>query len=168
VNKAMQNCQQIITKKDSEIAQISSNEEVAKYLAVATSVKLSTVKLTAAHQENWRKMTTKFAKVDSALAKLEAEKQEQLKKVEAFQQEIACLVEGREKSGKGLYCKIEEVEGDTLVRTMSVYNGISELQKFAPVDIRIKLREQGLSQERVFYSDADSLDWIYKMPEIVE
>ena len=167
VNKAMQTCLQIIKTKDLEIAQISSNEEVAKYLAVASSVKLSTVKLTASHQENWRKMTAKFAKVDNALEKLEAEKLDQQKRVNAFQQEISYLMEGREKSGKGLYCKIAEIVGDTLVRTMSVYNGITELQKIKPVDIKVKLREQGLAQERVFYNDVGSLDWVYKMPELV-
>lgn len=168
VNKAIQSCMQNIKTKDREIEQISSNEEVAKYLAVASSVKLSTVKLTAAHQENWRKMTAKFAKVDNALDKLNADKREQLKRVQAFEQEIAYLMEGREKSGRGLNCKIAEVVGDTLVRAVSVYNGVQELHKIKPVDIKAKLREQGSTLERVFCNDEGDLDWVYKMPELVE
>ena len=167
VNKAIETCMQAIKKKDLEIEQISANEEVAKYLALATSVKLSTVKLTAVHQENWRKMTAKFAKVDNAIERLNAEKREQLKRVQAFQQEITYLTEGREKSGRGLCCIIAEVEGDTLVRTMSVYNGIQELHKIKPVDLKVKLREQGSAADRIFYNDEGSLDWSYKMPEIV-
>ena len=168
VNKAIQSCMQVINKKNQEIELISANEEVAKYLALATSVKLSTVKLTAAHQENWRKMTEKFAKVDNALEKLNTEKSEQTKRIHAFQQEIAYLMEGREKSGRGLFCKIAEFDGDTLVRTVSVYNGIHELHKIKPVDLKVKLREQGSTADRISYSDEGSLDWSYKMPEIVE
>jgi len=166
VNKAILNCKQINVTKDHEITKITSNEEVAKYLALASSVKNSTVKLTAAHQENWRRMTLKFAKIDSALEKLNLEKQDQIKRVQAFQKEIAYLVEGREKTGKGIQCKIPQVIGDTLVRTMSVYDGIHGLHKLNAGEIKVNLREQGLSQDRLFFDDEGSLDWEYKLQEI--
>lgn len=166
VNKAILNCKQIIKTKDLEIDKITSNEEVSKYLAVALSVKQSTVKLTAAHQENWRKMTQKFAKIDNALEKLNLDKQEQIKRAQAFQQEIAYLVEGREKTGKGIQCKINEIIGDTLVRTMSVYDGIHGLHKTGAGEVKLRLREQGLSEDRLFFDEEGSFDWEYKLPEI--
>lgn len=168
LNKAIENCQQIIQMKDQESAQLSSNPEVAKYLALATSIKQSTVKLTEAHQENWKKMTAKFAKIDNALTRLNAEKQEQLKRIQDFQQEIVILAAGREESGKGISCKIDEVVGDTLVRTMTVPNGVSALHKVKSSEIKVRLRENGSAQERVFFDDDGSLDWVYTLPEVVQ
>jgi hypothetical protein len=167
VNKAIFNCKQVIKIKDLEVAKITSNEEVEKYLALAMSVKQSTIKLTAAHQENWRKMTQKFAKIDSAVEKLNIEKQEQIKRAQSFQQEIAYLIEGREKIGKGIQCKILQIMGDTLVRTISVYDGIHGLHKFNANEIKGKLREQGLSQDRLIFNDEGNFDWEYELPEIV-
>jgi hypothetical protein len=166
LNKSIEDCKLVIQKKDQELAQICSNAEVAKYLALASSVKQSSVKLTAAHQENWAKMTAKFAKVDNALDKLNADKQEQLKRIQTAEEEIAYLMEGRALRGKGIYCKISNVAGDTLVRTMAVQNGIPELYKSKPSEIKVKLREQGSAQARLFYSDEGSLDWEYTLPEI--
>jgi len=165
-NKSIEECKLVIQKKDQEVAQICSNAEVAKYLALATSVKQSTVKLTAAHQENWSKMTAKFAKVDNALDRLNAEKQEQLKRIQTALEEIAYLMEGRALSGKGICCKITNVAGDTLVRTMAVQNGIPELNKIKAGEIKAKLREQGSAQARLFFNDEGSLDWEYALPEI--
>jgi hypothetical protein len=168
VNKAIQNCQQIISTKENEVVQISSSGEVAKYLAVAASVKKSTVKLSAAHQENWKKMTDKFAKVDSALVMLNGDIQDQLKRIQSFKQEIVYLVEGRENTGKGIQCQIAEVVGDTLVRTMSVYNGIIGLHRMVPVELKGKLREQASLNEKIFFEDEGSLDWKFKLPEILQ
>jgi hypothetical protein len=163
VRKLVESCQQIVQTKEQESAQISTNPEVAKYLAMATSIKQATVKLTEAQEDNWRKMTSKFAKIDSVLARLSAEKQEQLKRVQICRQEIANLMEGREKIGKGICCKIAEVVGDTLVRTISANIGINELHKIKAAELKIKLRENGTAQERVFFSDEGSVDWEFNL-----
>lgn len=167
VSKAIQSCQQIIKGKENEVAQISSNEEVAKYLALATSIKNATVKLTSAHQENWKKLTDKFAKTDSTLGKLNVEIQDQLKRVQSFRQEIAYLIEGREKTGKGIKCEIDEVVGETLVRTIYVYNGIVGLHRMVAVELKGKLREQASANDKIFFGDEGTFDWEYKLPEIV-
>jgi hypothetical protein len=167
VNKAIVNCSQILKTIDLEIAKITSNEEVAKYLTLALSVKQSTVKLTAAHQENWIKMTHKFSKIDHALEKLNLDKQEQNRSLQAFRQEIEYLIEGREKTGKGIQCKIFQIVGDTLVRTMPVYDGIHGLHKIKADEIKVKLREQGLAQARLLFNDEGNFDWEYRLPEIV-
>jgi hypothetical protein len=86
--------------------------------------------------------------------------------VQAFQPEIAYLMEQREKSVQGIRCNIAEVAGDTLVRGMTVANGIPALHKTKAGEIKLKLREQGTTQDRVFFDDAGSLDWEYKLPEI--
>ena len=166
LNKAIESCQQIVKTKEQESAQISSNPEVAKYLALASNIKQSIVKLTEANQDNWKKMMLKFAKIDSALARLNTEKLDQLKRVQVIQQEMANLLEGRKKTGGGISCKIAQVVGDTLVRSMTGSHGIAELQKLKANDIKLKLRENGSAQERIFLNDTGCVDWEYNLPEI--
>jgi hypothetical protein len=166
VKVAVANCKQIIQAKDHEINQISTNPEVAKYLALATGIKQSTIKLTEANQGNWNLMTAKFSKVDNALAKLSFEKQDQIKRAHALQQEIANLIEGRAKTGHGIACTITEVIGDTLVRTISGSQGVSTLQKLKASEIKTRLRENGQPHERIFFGDSGSLNWVFMLAEI--
>jgi hypothetical protein len=168
VDKAIDDCQKIVAVKELALAEIKADADFAKYLALATNIKLGTVKLTLAHQENWQKMVSKFARPYGMVEKLNAEKQEQLDRMLAFQQEKTYLLAAREKSGIGVCCEISEVVGDTLVRTMVAQNEISEFHNTKISELRILLREQGLQSERIFTNDEGSLDWTYAPPEIVE
>jgi hypothetical protein len=125
------------------------------------------VKLSATQQESWQKMTAKFAKTNNAMDKLMAEKQDMIKNMESFQEEEIYLLQARERSGEGIHCEIKEIVGDTLVRTLVAYNGTSEFVKFSASELRIKLHEQGFSQERVFFGETGNLDWQYALPELV-
>lgn len=166
VNKAIADCKKIIEAREQASAQIKSDAEVAKYLALAANIKRGTVKLTDAHQDNWQKMQARFAKVDAALDKLASDKQEQLDRIQAFQEENAHLFEMRGKSGSGVHCEIEAISGDTLVRSQAAQDGIAEFHNRKISDIKAKLREQGLQKDRVFFNSAGSLDWIYELPEV--
>lgn len=161
VLKAIDDCNKIIASKELEMAQIKSNAEVARYLALATSIRQGAVKLTEAHQENWQAMTAKFSKVDSALAKLNADIKEQQERITALQKENAQLMEAREKSGAGVFCQLNVVTGDTLVRSMVASSGIVEFHKSTIAEIKAKLREQGPQQNRIFSDSAGALDWSY-------
>lgn len=166
VHKAIADCKKIVAAKDQQLSLIKSDAEVAKFLALATSIKQGSVKLTEAHMDNWQKMVAKFAKASSAVDKLDAEKKEQQGREQAFQQELAYLLAAREKSGSGVRCEIGEVTGETLAHTMVVYNGLSEFHKLKADDIRTRLRAQGLPQERIFFNDEGNFDWRYGLPEI--
>lgn len=168
VNTAIENCQKIIAAKDQGIALIVADVEVAKYLALAKSIREGTVKLTDAHKDNWQKMTSKFAKVDNALAKLAAEKQEQLNRIAAFEKENAHLLDMRGKSGTGVHCEIKKVSGDTMVRGLQANHGVSEFQKSKVSEIKIKLREQGSMSDRIFSGARGNLDWNYAVPDVVK
>jgi hypothetical protein len=166
VRRAIIECRQVIAAREQELAQIRADEEVAKYLALEASIAQGSVKLTAVQQDNWRKMTAKFAGHLRAMEMLGKEKQEQSERIVALEQEQKHLMAEREKSGADIHCEIAEVSGDTLVRTMVSFNGVAGLQRIAVNDLRIKLREQGFPLERVFMDSAGSLEWTYALPEI--
>lgn len=168
IGQAIAECKKIIEVKEQDLAQIKSDVEFAKYLTLATNIKQGVVKLTLAHQENWQKMVSRFAKPYSAVEKLNAEKQEQLDRILAFQQEQAYLLEMREKNSLGVHCEISQIVGDTLVRSRLAYNGFSEFHKSTASELRVQLREQGMQSERIFTNDEGSLDWSYELPKIVD
>ncbi len=168
VQKSIEKCEKVIQEKDQEAAKITADPEVAKYLTMAAGIKQSGVTLTEAQQENWNKTAGKFkfAKADTSLARLNADKQDQLKLIHAFRHEIAILTGRREKMGSSIGCTISEVVGNTLVRTLPGTHEILELQKLNGNELKLKLRDNGQAQDRIFFNDEGGLDWKYTLPEI--
>ncbi|HLP97280.1 MAG TPA: flagellar assembly protein A [Sideroxyarcus sp.] len=167
VYKAIDDCNRAIAAKDQAQAQLLADDEFAKFLALAKSIRQGVVKLNAAQQEGWQKMAARFAGNNKALAGLEAEMRVLREHIAALQEELAYLLESRRKSGAGIHCAIKAVAGDTLVRTMVACFGVTELRKMKAVELKLKLREQGAAQERVFFNDEGSLDWSYVLPEMI-
>jgi hypothetical protein len=164
--KSIADCEQAVADKSQQLASIKEDGEVAKYLALAASIETGSVKLNPTQQANWHKMTDRFTATKAAMKKLEAEMREQSQRIVSFGQELAYLIQARERSGEGIDCKIDAVEGDTRVRTMVAYNGTSEFSKMSAAELRAKLREQGFPLEHVFTGDEGSLDWHYELPPI--
>jgi hypothetical protein len=166
VKKAIAECRQIAASKEQELAAIKADESVAQYLALEASIRQGSVKLAPAQQENWQKMMARFADTRRAMDRLKVEKQAQLQRIPVIEQELALLLQAREKSGEGIHCEIAGVVGDTLVRTMIAYHGVSGFQQADANELRIKLREPGFKQEQVFMDSEGSLDWRYELPEV--
>lgn len=160
MGSAIDECNKIVEAKDREIAVLKSDAEFARYLTLATSIRQGKIQLNAAQKDGWQKMTARFASSMSAGGKLNAEKQEQLTRAQAFLQEQAHLLAAREKSSAGICCEITEVAGDTRVQSMIVPSGVAAFQKNS--DIRTRLREQDIKHKRIFADDTGSLKWSYE------
>jgi uncharacterized protein len=166
VRRTIVECRQVIEAREQELAGIRADEEVAKYLALETSIKQGSVKLNTAQQDNWQKMINKFARINRAMDRLNEDIQGQTERIAAFEQELKYLMAARVKCGADIHCEIVEVAGDTRVRTMVTVNGISGFRQITGNDLRIKLREQGFPLEQVFLGDEGGLDWSYQLPEL--
>ncbi len=164
--QALADCQKVIEEKERENAKIRTNPEVAKYLTLQVNIRQGVVKLTEAHLDNWKRMQERFAKVERALAALDADKQVQLEKIKALRDENAHLLEMRGKRSSGICCKLDEVSGDTLVRGIFAQDGLAEFQKISHVEIRNRLRDAAFQKERIFSGSGGELDWHYELPEI--
>jgi hypothetical protein len=164
VRKVSTDCKKIIETKDRELALLKSDPEAAKYFSLAASLQKANAQLNPAQQENWQKITAKFAKAISAAKRLDADKQEQLNRVQASLQEQTRLMEERQKACAGIRCGIIKVAGETMVRSILTQNGIAEFQDGNASKIKSKLREQGLKREQIFTHSTGSLDWSYTAP----
>jgi hypothetical protein len=161
LKEAIDDCNKIIEAKDQELAQLKSDPEFAKYLALAARIRQEKIQLNAAQQDGWQKMTAKFAKVMSAGRQLNLEKQEQLTQVQDFLKKQAELRDVREKTCTGIRCEITEVAGDTTVQSMVTQ--IVAFQQSKASEIRARLREQNVNHKRIFSNDTGSLDWSYEL-----
>lgn len=168
VANAMAAIKKNIELKEREIATIKSDPETAKFLALATSVNQGTVKLTESQMDNWKKMIARFAKINAALERLDADRQDLVNREQAFQQEQTYLQGARASSGNSVRCEIAAVQGETLVRSMVLYNGLSEFRKINLSELKLRLREHGLPKERIFMNENGSLDWRYALPELAQ
>ena len=166
VDRAVADCEKIIKQKEQAAAEVQADAEFAKYLTLATNVKQGVIKLTLAHQENWKKMMSRFARPTGVLEKLNTEIQEQLKRIKTLRQGQENMLKAREKSGSGVRCEIAQVAGDTRVRTLVANAGISEFRRLKAVERKTRLREPGGALERVFSGDEGDLDWTYKVPRV--
>ncbi|MFA6920542.1 MAG: flagellar assembly protein A [Gallionella sp.] len=161
LSKQIGECNKLVAKKDEELVQLKSEPEFAKYLALASSIRQGKIQLNPAQQEGWQKMTAKFAKNMSAGSKLTTGKQEQLKQVQALQQEQELLREAMKQTSAGIRCEITKVAGDTVVRSMVYPNGVAAFQKNKPTEIRTRLREQDARHKRIFSNDSGSVTWSF-------
>lgn len=160
---AIGECNKVVAKKDQELAELKAEPEFAKYLALASSIRQGKIQLNDAQKESWQKMTARFSKQMSAGSRLTAEKQEQLSRVKTHQQEQEALKAELQKTSAGISCEIDEVVGDTVVRSMVYPNGVASFQKNKPVEIRTRLREQDARHKRIFSNDAGSVKWHYEL-----
>jgi hypothetical protein len=166
VDKAVADCEKLIKQKEQAAAEVKADPEFAKYLILATNIKQGAVKLTLAHQENWQKMVSRFARPSGVLEKLNAEIQELLKRIQTLRLGQENMLKAREKSGSGVRCEIGQIEGDTRVRTLVANEGIPEFRRLKAVERKTKLREPGTAMDRVFSGDKGDLDWTYIVPRI--
>jgi hypothetical protein len=164
LDKAVEECNKIIAVKDQELAQLKSEPEFAKYLTLASSIRQGKIQLNDAQKDGWQKMTAKFSKHMTTGGKLSAEKQEQKTRIQALTQEQADLQEERKKSSADICCKIDDVVGETIVRTMIYPSGVAAFQKNQPAVIRARLREQDARHKRLFSNDMGSLSWCFEAP----
>lgn len=162
MSREIQERNQIVEAKNRELAQLKSDPEFAKYLALAASIRQGKIQLNAAQQDSWQKMTTRFAASMSAGSKLTAQKQEQLTQAQAFLQEQAHLLEARDKSSANICCEITEVTGDTRVQSMIVPDGVAGFQEYPAAEIRSRLREHDIKHKRIFSDDSGSLVWNFQ------
>lgn len=150
--------EQAVQAKTREIAATQSDPGFAKYLAIAEKVRAGEIKFSPEQQAGWQKIVSQFAPLVRGTDGL-------MKKCMALEDAIKQWAQARETCGAGEYCKIEEILGETVVRKLSSNHGMSVLRDLPAQELRSKLQELGVAQERIFSGDKGSLDWRFAVPE---
>jgi hypothetical protein len=114
---------------------------------------------TLEQQAGWQQIVSQYAPQIKSTAGL-------VQKCEVLKNSIQQLVQKRATCGAGEYCKIEQVLGETLVRSLNSNQGLSVLRGLSKQELRSKLQELGVAHARIFSSDWGNLDWHFIVPEM--
>jgi hypothetical protein len=162
LKKGIADAQQGIQEKMLRIEQLKSDQEFAKFLALAERIKSGAIKLTQEQAGNWRKLMERHAKAAGELAKLDAEIKALDKSLKESEEELSYTERDRAEMGEGIACVINKVVGQTTGQTMASVNGLEIFGKISGNDIRNILQKSDSSKARIFSSDDGSIDWAFK------
>ncbi len=150
--------EQAIQAKNREIAATQSDPGFAKYLAISEKIRAGTITFTPEQQVGWQKIVSQFAPIMRGSEGL-------AKKCLVLEDAIKRLTQERTACGDaGEHCKIEEILGDTVVRKISSNHGMSLFRKLPQEELRVKLRQLGDAQERIFSDHKGSFEWHFEVP----
>ena len=147
-----------IQTKLREIASTQSDPGFARYLVISEKVRAGTIAFTPEQQAGWQKIVTQFAPIVKGTEGF-------MKKFLAVQEVIKRLTQERTTCCEvGEYCKIAEVLGDTVARKITSNHGMSFFRDLPQQELRNKLQELGVAQERIFSDHKGSFEWHFEVP----
>lgn len=150
--------QQAIQAKNREIAATQSDPGFAKYLAIAEKIRAGEIKFTPEQQAGWQKIVNQFAPIVRGSEGM-------MKKCQVLEEAIKQWTQERATCGAGESCKIETVQGETVVRKVSSNQGMSVFRNLPQQELKAKLQQIGAAQEHIFSDDKGNFDWCFNTPE---
>ena len=153
-----------IETKMREIERIKSDQECAKYFALAEKIRSGAIKLAGEQTGTWQKLVVKNAKVANQVIMLEEKIGELDKSIEVSEEELSCAIHDREGMGEDIFCVIDKVAGQTSGQAMKIENGMDIFGGMSGNDIRSYLQKADSCKSRFFSDDEGAINWKFKKP----
>jgi len=160
ITEAKHNLDQIETAlqaKNREILATQTDPGFARYMTIAEKVRAGTIQFTNEQQEGWKKITEQFAPLVRGTDGL-------IKRHMALADSIKRWEQERASSGGRERCKIEAIQGDTVVRKIFSNQGMSMFTDLPETDVRAQLHHLGVAQDRIFSGEHGNLNWTFSVP----
>lgn len=145
--------------KESNAAQIANQPEVKKFLGLRAKVDAGEIKIAPAQEAGWKTTMVRFASITRQLEKL-IDEIRKLKEEEEYlctQEEKLHLAMTR--AEQAVSCEIMEITGETIVRKrVGPVEGLL-FDTLPPKELRVRLREAGGAEERLYASDSGKFKW---------
>lgn len=148
-----------VAAHDAEQQGMLADTGFKQYLALASTIAKGGAKLSAQHEENWRKAQTSFAPQVRKWQAVQQERAAEQKRVDALRAELTAVADRKLHADDGIGCDIAEVCGDTLVRRMTYQPDQSVVGGRQAREIAAHLREFGAGGDRLFWSAEGSFTW---------
>lgn len=144
---------------DAELQGMLADAGFKQYLALAATIAKGGAKLSAQHEENWRKAQASFAPQVRNWQARQQERGAAQKRVDALRVELDAVADRKLHADDGVACDIAEVCGDTLVRRMAYQPDQSVVGGKQAREIASHLREFGVDGDRLFWNAEGSFSW---------
>ena len=145
--------------KNRELAASQTDPGFAKYLAISEKLRSGAIKFSAEQEVGWQKIVNQYAPLYRGLEGLLKKRQALDDATQHLKRERTACCNVKE------HCKIQTIQGDTLVRKQITNLGILSYKDMQQSELKGKLNEMGAMADRIFSSSKGSLDWQYQAPE---
>ncbi|MFZ2852665.1 MAG: flagellar assembly protein A [Rhodocyclaceae bacterium] len=145
-------------------AALRAQPEVVRYVGIAGKLQRKELNLSAEQQAAWQKMV---AQVTPALRTLK-QMGESIKALEEDSAELVSQAETLQQAEgtacNDIACVIDQINGDTRVRTLAVPLDAPALASLPPKEIRLRLRATDAATASLFSGSSGAFDWRYTPP----
>lgn len=130
-----------------------------QYMALAVTIAKGGAKLSATQEASWRQTQATYAQQLRNWQAVQAEREGAQAKLDQLAAELQALAERKLLAGADIFCAIEAIQGDTLVRRMAYQPDQSVVGGMQAQELAAHLREFGVSNDRLFWGPAGTFAW---------
>ncbi|MCX7176977.1 MAG: FapA family protein [Proteobacteria bacterium] len=159
LDKQLADIRKTMTGKEENAAQISSQPEVQKFLALRAKVELGEIKIAPAQEAGWKTTVVRFASVTRLLEKLLDDVRKMKIDEDYLVKQLEKLTTSRTTAEDAVSVEVREVTGDTIVRTRKGPVEGMLFDTLTPKELHARLRESGNAEEKLYSSDYGSFNW---------
>ena len=148
-----------MAKRQREIDTLANQPEVRSYLKIANRVHKKELVLTAEQIPQFQKMVVTAEAPLKAISKMSHD----LKSLTAYQQTArdlaAKLIEKRSAIIGGGHVSVQEIDGETIVRTLNFDPDGGSVYDVPAKDIKARLRGVGVGGDQIFSGQSGTVHW---------
>jgi len=159
LNKQLADITRTVSGKEENAAQISSQAEVQKFLALRAKVESGEIQIAPAQEAGWKTTVVRFASATRLLEKLVDDVRKLKIEDEYLCNQLEKLTISRRMAEEAVSCEVREVLGDTIVRTRKGPVEGLLFDTLSPKELHARLRESGSAEERMYSGDSGSYQW---------
>ena len=137
----------------------ASHPGFAKYLAMTEKIRAGAITLTPAQQAGWQQIVSQFVPIVK-------DSEDMMRKCLVLEETIKQWAQKRETCGAGEYCKIDALLGETIVQKISSNRGMSLFRSMPQQELRARLQQLCVAQDRIFSGDSGSFEWHFEVPAL--
>lgn len=153
--------EQVRAALSGQTAQLRGQPELAKFIALDMKLKRGEVKLTPQQSEQVHKAAQRFLPSIQKIRQLSAELDKTRQQIAQKEAELAAAVHRRHEAAAAVGCRIGQVGGDTVVRTLPLLPLEPNLSDAQIAIIQPRLRSPDSNQQRLFAAAAGAFEWRY-------
>ncbi|MBS1188397.1 MAG: polymerase most-like protein containing domain hydrolase domain and Zn-ribbon domain [Rhodocyclaceae bacterium] len=157
--KHIAECEELMAGLKSGIEHLMSEPEVHKYFIIAGKIHHKEITLTPEQQGHWHQMCVHLGPTLKRIA----QGREDIKALEgeivAAQERIATLEAERAKTATVMECRVDSIQGDVAVRTLTIPLDAPPLSHLPPRELKLRLRASETGSHRLFAGSTGVFSW---------
>lgn len=159
LDKQIADIRQSMVGKQGNLEQISNQAEVRKFLALRQKIEAKEINIAPDQEAGWKTTLLRFAPVLRQLDKLADEIRKLRDEDQYLCSQKEKLQAAQSRAEAGISCEIQNVSGETTVRTrVGPVEGLM-FDALPPKELHLRLRDSGTAKEHLFSDDNGAFDW---------